>query len=57
MWSGAWALADEHGPGQSWPAFAAALEGRHSHRAADLYEADLATVLGPADRRSYKQPA
>jgi uncharacterized Zn finger protein len=53
----AWALADEHGAGQSWPALAAAVEGTHPDRAADLYEADLANVLGPADRRSYKQAA
>lgn len=53
----AWALADEHGPGQSWPALAAAVEDAHPDRAADLYEAQLVTVLGPADRRSYKQAA
>ncbi len=53
----AWALADEHGPGPSWPALAAAVEDARPDRAADLYEADLATVLGPADRRSYKQAA
>lgn len=53
----AWALADEHGAGQSWPALAAAVEDAHPDRAADLYEAELATALGPADRRSYKQAA
>ncbi len=53
----AWALANEHGSGQSWPALAAAVEDTHPDRAADLYEAELAAVLGPADRRSYKQAA
>ncbi len=53
----AWALAEEHGPGQSWPVLAAAVEDARPDRAADLYEAELPTVLGPADRRSYKQAA
>ncbi len=53
----AWALAEERGAGQSWPALAAAVEDAHPDRAAELYEAELATVLGPAERRSYKQAA
>jgi len=53
----AWALGEEHGAGQSWPVLAAAVEDTHPDRAADLYEAELAAVLGPADRRSYKQAA